>query len=68
MMSTISSGAAGVAAQQAQTQIQLQQTFVKQNAEQPQAIADLIEQGANSAEAAASAPPPGTGTQIDVSV
>lgn len=67
-MSTVSSGAAGVVQQQAQTQIQLQQTFLKQGAEQPQAIADLVEANAQSAQTAASAPPPGTGTQVDISV
>ena len=58
-----------VAASQAQTQIALATTFVKQNASAEAGIAALVEQNADAAASAASAPTaPGVGSVVDVSV
>lgn len=55
-----------VAIQLAHTQIQLAAIFAKQNAEQQQAMGDLLEAAAANGARLAAAPAPGTGTRLDI--
>lgn len=64
-MSDVSLAASLSAVSAAQTRSQLSAGFVKENAEQLQAVANLLEQGAESAKAAA---PAGLGQAVDVTV
>ncbi|WP_417767946.1 hypothetical protein [Stappia sp.] len=60
--------AAMVGFSQSQTQTSLATTFMKQNASAEAGIAAVLEQNAQSATAAAKAPPAGLGGAVDVTV
>ena len=55
-----------VATQQAQTGQALQTAMLKQSAQQDANLLAMLESGAQSLEAAQASPPPGLGSQVDV--
>ena len=55
-----------VATQQAQTGQALQTAMLKQSAQQDANLLAMLEAGAQSLEAAQASPPPGLGSQVDV--